>query len=584
MLVQTLLVAALSASATASQCTLHSSHLVKGSPTLPIGLLKTLLEREDEDARELDGAYTGQQLPFLSPSTALPVAHTFDQLVSHDDAVPPPQPGATFKQRYWLDAQYYKPGGPVFLLGGGETSGANRIPFLTQGILRILAEATGGIGIIHEHRYYGKSFPVQNLTTDSYRYLTTLQSLQDEVYFAKNIILPGLEHLNLTAPHTPWIRIGGSYAGAQSAFARKLFPEVWWGAIASSAVTKAIVDYWEYYEPIRLNGPPECISRLINHTALIDSLLALHSPLVTSTLKSFFGLPNVTLDEDFVNALSLPLGSYQGQNWDPKVGSHGFQAFCAAIEQDDAPSSTFVSSSALEAGIEGVAHLLPHWPKDPRNKFGQLKSYAAFIRDTIASACPAGASQDECFGTDEYGGYGLEEAPWKSWSYQFCTEWGYFIASPPSPSHPSLISRLLKTDYVGQVCRKAFPAGELNRVPKEPNVTMINQYGGFRLREERLAYIDGSADPWLYATPHSPNAPHHGKRRDTLKRPFKLIPGGVHHWDENGFPPSQTEPPEIAHIHAEEVEFVKAWLREWKERGRWRWKGKGEWKEVGRWD
>jgi hypothetical protein len=41
------------------------------------------------------------------------------------------------------------------------------------------------------------------------------------------------------------------------------------------------------------------------------------------------------------------------------------------------------------------------------------------------------------------------------------TEWGYFIASAPK-GHPSLISRLIKPDYVGQVCRKAFPPGELN--------------------------------------------------------------------------------------------------------------------------
>lgn len=255
-----------------------------------------------------------------------------------------------------------------------------------------------------------------------------------------------------------------------------------------SFLTTLPPDYWEYYEPIRLNGPPLCISRLINHTELIDSLLTLNSPILTSTLKGFFGLPNVTLNEDFVNALALPLGSYQGQNWDDKVGSHGFQKFCRAIEEDKEPSSVFALPAPLEKAISDLAFRFPSWPKDPRNKFAQFASYAAFIKENIASACPKDVKQDDCFGTDEVGGSGLEEAPWKSWSYQFCTsrlpspsfeslspfppsstsptgtEWGYFIASAPK-GHPTLISRLIQPDYVGQVCRKAFPPGELNRTP-----------------------------------------------------------------------------------------------------------------------
>ncbi|BGP18290.1 hypothetical protein JCM10213_008464 [Rhodosporidiobolus nylandii] len=566
-----LLVAALSASAAATAPFLTASQLLKGAPSLPRGLHRSLVQREQQQQQELSSTSQAGQIAFSTPSDTVQQAyeaHYFNQLVSHDPAVPPPAPNATFRQRYWFDATHYRPGGPVILLDGGETDGEGRLPFLETGILRILGEATGGIGVVFEHRYYGKSFPVDELTTDSYRFLTTLQSLHDGAHFARTISFPGLEHLNLTSPQTPWLYYGGSYAGAKAAFARKLFPDVFWGAIASSAVTTAIIDYWEYYEPIRINGPDLCISRLISHTSTVDSLLALKSSFVTSSLKSFFGLPNVTRDVDFVNALALPLGSYQAQNWDPKVGSPFFTEFCHAIEQQP--------SSALPAPLEEALTAL--WPKDPRSRFAALSSYAAFIKERIASACTDGMSQDECFGTDDYSGTGLEEAPWKSWSYQFCTEWGYFIGSAPKDK-PSLVSRLITTDYTAQVCRGAFPPGELNRVPKEPNVTAINQWGSFDLSYSRLAFIDGSADPWLYATPHSPHA---NKRKDTFKKPFKLIKGGVHHWDENGLPPSSSdnEPPEIAKIHAEEVAFVQEWMREWRERGRWKW-GKDA---VGRWD
>jgi hypothetical protein len=39
----------------------------------------------------------------------------------------------TFKQRYFFDSSYYKPGGPVFLYIGGETSGESRFSNLQTG-------------------------------------------------------------------------------------------------------------------------------------------------------------------------------------------------------------------------------------------------------------------------------------------------------------------------------------------------------------------------------------------------------------------------------------------------------------------
>ena len=75
----------------------------------------------------------------------------------------------TFQQRYWVDDRYYKSGGPVIVLDSGESSGQGRLPYLQQGIVQILANATSGLGIVLEHRYYGKSIPVANFTTDSLR-------------------------------------------------------------------------------------------------------------------------------------------------------------------------------------------------------------------------------------------------------------------------------------------------------------------------------------------------------------------------------------------------------------------------------
>ena len=62
-----------------------------------------------------------------------------------------------FPQRFWVNKRHYRPrhGAPVIVIDGGETSGEDRLPFLDTGIADILARATGGVGVVLEHRYYG---------------------------------------------------------------------------------------------------------------------------------------------------------------------------------------------------------------------------------------------------------------------------------------------------------------------------------------------------------------------------------------------------------------------------------------------
>lgn len=135
------------AQAAVATLAITSSELQKGVPALPLYLYRHLRRAEKQQALVSptfqDTAST--QLTFAASAPAYE-AHYFDQLISHDPDVPPPAGQTTFRQRYWFDASFYKSGGPVFLLDGGETDGAGRLPFLEEGILRILSEATGGIG------------------------------------------------------------------------------------------------------------------------------------------------------------------------------------------------------------------------------------------------------------------------------------------------------------------------------------------------------------------------------------------------------------------------------------------------------
>ena len=153
------------------------------------------------------------------------------------------------------------------------TNRHHRLGLLQKGLVQQLAQENHGIAVIFEHRYYGTSMPTPDLSTANLRFLTHEQAMADEAYFAQNVVFPGLEHLDLTSKTTAWIGYGGSYAGAFNAFLRVQYPEVFWGAISSSGVTKAIYDYWQYFEAIAQYGPPDCIAAQQHLINIVDILL-----------------------------------------------------------------------------------------------------------------------------------------------------------------------------------------------------------------------------------------------------------------------------------------------------------------------
>lgn len=155
----------------------------------------------------------------------------------HNDSTYEPHSDDVFNLRYWFDASYYVDGGPVIVLQSGETDATARLPYLQKGLLHEMIMATNGIGVVLEHRYYGNSWPVPDLSTENLRFLTTDQALADEAYFAQNVVFEGLEDKNLTAGNVPYIGYGGSYSGAFNAFLRKLYPDVFWGR------SSVIIDY-----------------------------------------------------------------------------------------------------------------------------------------------------------------------------------------------------------------------------------------------------------------------------------------------------------------------------------------------------
>lgn len=506
----------------------------------------------------------------IDPSELYP-AHNISVPVDyfHNESRYEPHSDEYFNLRYWFDASHYKPGGPVIVLQSGETSGVGRLPFLQKGIIAQLIQATNGIGVILEHRYYGTSFPTPDISTENLRFLTTEQALADQAYFSQHIKFPGLEDHDLSSNTTAHIGYGGSYAGAYVAFLRKQYPDVYWGTISSSGVTKAIYDYWQYYAAIAKYGPEACISTQQALTHMVDNIvIGKNDTNLTSTLKDAFGLGDLTHIKDFTNQLASGVGNFQSLNWDPEVTSDEFYNYCANI------SSTDVEYPETEAKRSTATHLLEAGGYASNSTLvNQLLNYIGYINATVVSRC-TDSTQDECFSnynTTFYEQDSIDQQGWRSWAYQYCTEWGYLQTGSGVPADQlPLISRTIDLEYSTLVCKYAF------NITTPPDVDRVNKYGAYDIAYPRLAFLDGEWDPWRPASPH---AFDYGakERNSSLSEPFILIDDAVHHWDENGLFPNETTaklpPKPVKDAQRQEVKFVKEWMREWKykcaEEGRW---------------
>lgn len=216
----------------------------------------------------------------------------------------------------------------------------NTKPVVT-GILNILANATSGISIVLEHRYYGHSLPRTpsfSLSTDNLRFLTSEQALLDTARFIQYLDLGHLDARlrgKTGSAERPWIAYGGSYAGAMTAFLVQGFgengtmrdhmppshpaityshnknssvpPPLVWGGIASSAVTHAQVSFPEYFEAIRQAAPEKCMRTLQGAVDAIDRGLEVAGGRWKRVVKGLFGLEGLERDADFAEVRVSPV-------------------------------------------------------------------------------------------------------------------------------------------------------------------------------------------------------------------------------------------------------------------------------------
>jgi len=151
----------------------------------------------------------------------------YTQTIDHFSWAPTPTGERTFQQRYMVNRQHWKTGGPIFLYTGNE---ANVEMYVNStGLMWENAEEFGAALVWVEHRYYGDSKPFGENLMKYLQYLTMEQALADYASFIYDF------KSELDSQESRVIAFGGSYGGMLAAWLRVKYPNAVDGAIAGSA-------------------------------------------------------------------------------------------------------------------------------------------------------------------------------------------------------------------------------------------------------------------------------------------------------------------------------------------------------------
>ncbi|KAJ1294860.1 hypothetical protein BS78_01G178800 [Paspalum vaginatum] len=350
-----------------------------------------------------------------------------------------------FKQRYFEFLDYHRaPGGPVFLRICGESS-CDGIP---NDYLAVLAKKFGAAVVTPEHRYYGKSSPSKQLTTENLRFLSSKQALFDLAVFRQYY----QESLNARYNRSsgfdnPWFVIGVSYSGALSAWFRLKFPHLTCGSLASSGVVLAVYNYTDFDKQVGESAGPECKAVLQEITKLVDEQLRLDS----QSVKALFQAQMLKNDGDFLFFLA------------------------------DAAAEAFQYGNP-----DAVCSPLVHAKKNGKNL---VEAYAQFVKDFYIKEMetpPSSYDQEYLKETTP------DDSSSRLWWFQVCSEVAYFQVAPKTDS---VRSARINTKYHLDLCRNVYGEGVY------PDVFMTNlYYGGTKIAASKIVFTNGSQDPWRHAS------------------------------------------------------------------------------------
>ncbi|KAM9663677.1 putative serine protease K12H4.7 [Trichechus inunguis] len=355
-----------------------------------------------------------------------------------------------WRQRYFLNDAFYKPGGPIFLkISGTLTSNIYHVSVRYSWVT--YAERLGALCLLLEHRFYGLSQPTGDLSTASLRYLSSRQALADIVNFQTKVA----KKTGLTT--NKWVVFGCSYGGFLAVWSRIKYPDLFAAAVGSSTPMLVKINFYEYFEGVQRSlgtQSSECLTAVKETFLQVAEMLKRRK--YYSKLKSDLILYSDNRLNSDLEDVYVPYGE-------------GHQFLIRIDELCD-----IMTNSSLGSPYYRFLRIIHSVLKEE-----YLPCLATNYNDKLRTFSDSSIN--------------VYNPLWeRQWFYQCCTEFGFF--STTDSKHQPFTG--LPLSYYVQQCTDFF-GPEFNYYSLNTGVMSTNMYyHGFNVTGSKIIFSNGSFDPW----------------------------------------------------------------------------------------
>ncbi|KAK3095371.1 hypothetical protein FSP39_013868 [Pinctada imbricata] len=456
--------------------------------------------------------------PPLPKGVSTPQEMWFDQQLDHfNDA-----DSKTWKQRYFTNNTFHQTNGPIFLMIGGEGT-ADPI-WMVEGAWITYAQKFNAVCFMLEHRYYGKSHPTKDMSVKNLEYLSSEQALADLANFIQFI----KEKYNL---HTSkLITFGGSYPGSLSAWFRMKYPHLVDGAVATSAPIYAVLDFKEYLQVVvdsLSTSGTQCVTNIQAATTALTKLLSTMEGLAQSQ-KMFKLCDRLDTSADKANLYSNLAGNFEG------------------VVQYNKDNRAFEGAIGTNVTIDTLCGIM----NDPSKGADPLSRYAAvndLMLQTYSEKCLDNSYTNMIQDLKNVSWEGSASEGGRQWTYQTCTEFGFFQTSGLNDKQP--FGNFFAEDFFTLQCTDIFGENFNEKlIQRGINRTNTN-YGGYGIKITKVIFPNGSIDPWHAL----------GVTKDLSPDAVAVYINGTAHC-ANMYPSLPSDPPSLVQARETIQKYIGQWL------------------------
>ncbi|XP_068441233.1 thymus-specific serine protease [Clinocottus analis] len=371
----------------------------------------------------------------------------------------------TFPQRFFVnEASWRRPDGPVFLFIGGE--GPISELDVLAGHHADMARQLGALLLAVEHRFYGDSINPDGLETENLSDLSSQQALADLAVFHQHIS----SSFNLSRSST-WISFGGSYSGSLSAWFRGKFPQLVFGAVASSAPVRAQLDFSAYSKEVGLSLRNEAVGGSLKCLAAVRDAF--------SAVEAVMGVNAGRVAEDF-GCCQSP----KGPDDQIELMQNLADIIMGSVQYNEEGVLMSIAELCGVMTNQSEAH------GDEMEAYRRLVQLAQIYHSSSEETCLDISHEKTVKDLMDTTLHHSGRRAARQWTYQTCTEFGFYQTCEASCPFSRTVTLRSQT----QLCSTLFGISQHSLAGR---VAFTNAYyGGAEPHTHRVLYVNGGVDPW----------------------------------------------------------------------------------------